>query len=102
MRYGAIPVVADTGGLHDSVEPWHATKKTGCGIRFPADSEPGLRQGLDQALALWDEPAMMKSARQNGMKGDWSWGAAVPAYDTVYRSSAGLSSYGRKKKRKES
>jgi len=102
MRYGAIPVVADTGGLHDSVEPWHATKKTGCGIRFPADSEPGLRQGLDQALALWDEPAMMKSARQNGMKGDWSWGAAVPAYDTVYRSSAGLASSGRKKTRKES
>ena len=102
MRYGAIPVVADTGGLHDSVEPWHAAKKSGCGIRFPADSEPGLRRGLDQALALWDEPAMMKAARQNGMSRDWSWGAAVPAYDTVYRSSAGLSSPGKKKERKES
>jgi len=97
MRYGAIPVVADTGGLHDSVEAWSASKKSGCGIRFPTNSEPGLRKGLDQALAWWDEPAMMKAARQNGMKRDWGWGAAVPAYDTVYRSSAGLSS-GRKKK----
>jgi len=92
MRYGAIPVVADTGGLHDSVEPWSGANQAGCGIRFPADSAPGLRQGLDQALALWDEPAMMKVARQNGMKRDWSWGAAVPAYDKVYRASTGLSS----------
>ena len=97
MRYGAIPVVADTGGLHDSVEPWNPVKKSGGGIRFPANSEPGLRKGLDQALAWWDEPAMMKAARQNGMRRDWGWGAAVPAYDTVYRSSLGLSS-GRKKK----
>ena len=97
MRYGAIPVVADTGGLHDSVESWNAAKKSGCGIRFAADSETGLRKGLDQALALWDEPAMMKAARQNGMKADWSWGAAVPAYDTVYRSAAGLSSPRKKK-----
>ena len=101
MRYGAIPVVADTGGLHDSVEPWNAVEKTGCGIRFAADSEPGLRQGLDQALAWWDEPAIMTAARQNGMKRDWSWGAAVPAYDMVYRSAAGLAS-SEKKKGKES
>jgi hypothetical protein len=40
---------------------------------------------------------MMKAARLNGMRRDWGWGAAVPAYDTVYRSSVGLSS-GRKKK----
>ena len=97
MRYGAIPVVADTGGLHDSVEPWRAETQTGCGIRLAADSEGGLCLGLDQALALWDEPAMMGRARQNGMQRDWSWGAAVPAYDTVYRSSVGLSSPKRKK-----
>ena len=96
MRYGAIPVVADTGGLHDSVEPWSRGKQTGCGIRFSADSETGLGKGLDQALALWDEPAMMKLARRNGMKRDWGWGAAVPAYETVYRSSAGLASFGKK------
>ena len=97
MRYGAIPVVADTGGLHDSVETWSAAQKAGGGIRFPADSATGLRRGLDQALAMWDEPAMMKLARQNGMKGDWSWGAAVPAYDTVYRSAVGFIPPQRKK-----
>ena len=100
MRYGAVPVVADTGGLHDSVEAWHGSKKSGCGIRFPSGTKAGIRQGLDQALALWDEPAMMKTARLHGMKRDWSWGAAVPAYDHVYRSSAGPSSPGRKKKTK--
>jgi len=28
----------------------------------------------------------MKSARQNGMKKEWGWGSAVPAYEKVYRS----------------
>jgi glycogen synthase len=47
-----------------------------------------LAGGVDRALAIWDEPAMMKAARRNGMSKDWSWGAAVPAYEKVYQSLA--------------
>ena len=42
MRYGAIPVVSDTGGLRDTVEEWDSVKKTGTGFRGQASSEQGL------------------------------------------------------------
>jgi len=86
MRYGAIPVVGDTGGLHDTVEEWEGAAKKGTGFLFHPHTEPALRGALDRALALWDEPAIMKTARQNGMKKEWGWGSAVPAYEKVYRS----------------
>ena len=86
MRYGAIPVVGDTGGLHDTVEEWNGKTKKGTGFLFHPHTESALRGAVDRALALWDEPAIMKLARQNGMKQEWGWGSAVPAYEKVYRS----------------
>ena len=86
MRYGSIPVVGDTGGLHDTVEEWDREGKRGTGFLFRPHTEAALREALDRALALWDEPAIMKVARQNGMKKEWGWGSAVPAYEKVYRS----------------
>src|SRR4029077_12717860 len=32
MRYGAIPVVTDVGGLHDTVKPYDAMRGTGTGF----------------------------------------------------------------------
>jgi starch synthase len=87
MRYGAIPVVGKVGGLRDTVEEWDGKKKKGTGFLFVPTAE-GLAGGVDRALAIWDEPAMMKAARRNGMSKDWSWGAAVPAYEKVYQSLA--------------
>ena len=86
MRYGAIPIVGDTGGLHDTVQEWGSAKKSGNGFLFHPHTGAALREALDRALALWDEPAIMKVARQNGMKQEWGWGSAVPAYENVYRS----------------
>ena len=86
MRYGAIPVVSDTGGLRDTVEEWDSVKKTGTGFRGQASSEQGLLEAVDRGLALWNEPAMMSVVRRNGMSRDWGWGASVPAYEKVYRS----------------
>jgi starch synthase len=85
MRYGAIPVVGEVGGLRDTVRKWDAKKKEGTGVRFVPTPE-GLAGGLDRALAIWNEPAMINEVRRNGMTEDWSWGAAVPAYEKVYRS----------------
>jgi starch synthase len=87
MRYGAIPVVGEVGGLRDTVRKWDAKKKEGTGVRFVPTPE-GLAGGLDRALAIWNEPAMINEVRRNGMTEDWSWGAAVPAYEKVYRSLA--------------
>ena len=84
MRYGAIPVVGRVGGLRDTVEEWDGGRETGTGFLFEPTAE-GLAGGVDRALAIWNEPAMMKKVRRNGMTRDWSWAAAVPAYEKVYQ-----------------
>ena len=84
MRYGAIPVVGRVGGLRDTVEEWDGERETGTGFLFEPTAE-GLAGGVDRALAIWNEPAMMKKVRRNGMTRDWSWAAAVPAYEKVYQ-----------------
>lgn len=89
MRYGAIPVVSDTGGLHDTVEPWSAATGQGVGFRFSPAEAGGLGRALDQALALWDQPAMMKKVRQNGMNQKNGWESVVPVYERLYRSLLG-------------
>ena len=87
MRYGCIPVVADVGGLRDTVQEWDKKTEKGTGFRFLPTAE-GVAAGVDRALAIWDEPAMMNEIRRNGMSKDWGWGSAVPAYEKVYQSLA--------------
>ncbi len=87
MRYGCIPVVGDVGGLRDTVQEWDKKTEKGTGFRFLPTAE-GVATGVDRALAIWDEPAMMNEIRRNGMSKDWGWGSAVPAYEKVYQSLA--------------
>jgi len=85
MRYGCIPVVGDVGGLRDTVQEWDKKTEKGTGFRVLPTAE-GVAAGVDRALAIWDEPAMMNAIRRNGMSKDWGWGSAVPAYEKVYQS----------------
>jgi len=87
MRYGCIPVVTDVGGLRDTVQEWDKKTEKGTGFRVLPTAE-GVAAGMDRALAIWDEPAMMNVIRRNGMSKDWGWGSAVPAYEKVYQSLA--------------
>jgi starch synthase len=87
MRYGCIPVVTDVGGLRDTVQEWDKKTEKGTGFRLLPTAE-GVAAGMDRALAIWDEPAMMNVIRRNGMSKDWGWGSAVPAYEKVYQSLA--------------
>ena len=34
MRYGTLPIVRETGGLRDTVEPYNEYENTGCGFSF--------------------------------------------------------------------
>ena len=48
--YGSLPIVRNTGGLHDSVSPMDLEAGTGNGFLFDTYDSGGLAWAIDQAM----------------------------------------------------
>lgn len=84
MRYGAIPVVADVGGLRDTVDPIDVARACGTGIRFESEDASALSRAIDSALALYGQVDAMLAARRRGMAKDVSWGRSARSYVELF------------------
>ena len=86
MRYGTTPIVRETGGLKDTVQPYDAETNTGNGFTFGPYNADLLLEAVKQAKALyfgdrwrWDE-----MARRN-MQKDVSWEGSARQYRELYQ-----------------
>ena len=76
MRYGAIPVVTDVGGLHDTVVDADEDRG-GTGFVAPEASSVAFTSALFRAVASPRHRAATRHALSGrGMKLDWSWSGA--------------------------
>jgi starch synthase len=82
LRYGTVPVVRNTGGLHDTVIDYG--DKNGYGIRFNHASVPDMTHGIWRSVELYQQPGMLKEIRQRMMQLDFSWENSVRAYLDLY------------------
>lgn len=85
-RYGAIPVVRETGGLYDSIKPYYLDGKTihGNGFTF-ADYRPdALADRIRAALALYADEEQRRRLVTKIMKTDFSWTASAEQYLALY------------------
>jgi len=89
MRYGSIPVVANTGGLHDTVI--QAGSTSGTGFLFQSGSAPALLGAIEQSLAMLRNSEAWTALQRRAMNEDFSWTASVSAYLAVYRKALGRS-----------
>ena len=48
--YGSLPVVHDTGGIHDTVQHMDLAANTGNGFMFKFYDSQGLRWAIDEAM----------------------------------------------------
>lgn len=53
-KYGTLPVVHDTGGIHDTVDHLHYDGRLGNGFRFQHYSAEGLRWAIDEAISFFN------------------------------------------------
>ncbi|MDD2455449.1 MAG: glycogen/starch synthase [Kiritimatiellae bacterium] len=58
--YGSLPVVHDTGGLHDTVEHLDLPKDRGNGFVFRVYDSRGLDWAMDKAMEFYRQPAPEK------------------------------------------
>ena len=84
LKYGTLPLVRRTGGLADSVQTFDPRSGEGTGFVFDHYTPQGLGWALDQALALYRHPEMLKQARRNAMSVDHSWTRHAREYVELY------------------
>ena len=85
LRYGTIPVVRETGGLADSVQPINRAAATGTGVLFRDYDEAGLAWAINRALDLFEDQALWQKIVRNGMAMDFSWHHQGDEYVKIFR-----------------
>ncbi|TPE50775.1 glycogen synthase GlgA [Amaricoccus solimangrovi] len=89
LRYGAVPIVARTGGLADTViDANTAALNAGVatGVQFLPVDAAGLRHAIRQAVRLFRQPGTWDGLRVNGMRSDVSWDRSAALYADLYKS----------------
>ncbi len=84
LRYGTIPMVRDTGGLHDTVVDMGDTD--GFGIKFLNASEEDIVYSVERAIVVYKDKKQMNKMIQLAMQIDHSWESVVKEYKQVYES----------------
>ena len=85
MRYGAVPIVRQTGGLNDTVRSCQVGQPDGNGYVFAAYDAGAMLDTVGQAVGLYHGDAEgFRMVRRRGMEGDFSWDRSAGAYRNIY------------------
>ena len=84
MRYGAVPIVRNVGGLSDTVENFDSLKHTGNGFVFNEFSEFALYGQIVRSYEIFKNKALWKKLQLNGMNSDYSWEHSASDYVKLY------------------
>ena len=85
LRYGTIPIVRETGGLRDTVEPYNEYENTGTGFSFANYNAHEMLYIVEYA-----EKTFRKNKKEwhaivrRGMECDYSWNRSAREYEKLY------------------
>lgn len=85
LRYGTVPMVRETGGLKDTVQPYNEDEKIGTGFTF-------TNYNADEMLAMvrYAKEIYFNHKRdwyqiiERGMNADFSWHTSAKKYEELY------------------
>ena len=85
MRYGTLPIVRETGGLKDTVEPYNEFENTGTGFSFKEYNAHDMLHVIRYAYEIYNErPEQWKAMMKRAMEQDFSWNASAREYEKMY------------------
>lgn len=86
LRYGTVPVVRETGGLRDTVEPYNEFAKTGTGFSFRNYNAHEMLNTINYAKKVYyDDKESWYGIMERGMKMDYSWQKSAEKYQELYQ-----------------
>ncbi|WP_370678242.1 glycogen synthase GlgA [Pleomorphomonas sp. PLEO] len=88
LRYGAIPIVARTGGLAETVIDANEaaiTAGVATGFQFRPGSVEDLYNAIDRALTTFENARSWRRLQTQAMRTDFGWGRSAERYARLYR-----------------
>ena len=84
LRYGTLPVVRETGGLKDTVQPYNEYTGEGNGFSFANYNAHDMLHTLRRALAVYRQGDVWERIIRNAMRSDYSWSQSAQQYRELY------------------
>lgn len=87
LRYGTLPIVRETGGLKDTVEPYNEYEKTGTGFSFSNYNAHEMLATIRYAERIYyDKKRDWNKIVERAMAQDFSWNNSARQYEELYDS----------------
>ena len=85
LRYGTLPIVRETGGLKDTVEPYNEFEGTGTGFSFSNYNAHEMLSTIRYAEHIYyDKKREWNKMVDRAMAKDFSWGNSARQYEEMY------------------
>ncbi len=85
LRYGTLPIVRETGGLKDTVEPYDEIEGTGTGFSFAAYNAHEMLNTIRYAQKVYyKKKREWNKMVERAMEADFSWDVSANKYQEMY------------------
>ena len=85
LRYGSLPIVRETGGLKDTVEPYNEYENKGTGFSFMNYDPEDLLGTIHYAESVFfGHKAAWNRIAERAMRQDFSWKNSAHSYQELY------------------
>ena len=85
LRYGTVPIVRETGGLKDTVQPYNEFSSSGTGFSFANYNADEMLNTINYAKSVFfDTRREWDKLVYRGMKMDFSWNSSAKQYEGLY------------------
>jgi len=83
-RYGAVPIVRETGGLKDSIMPYETDGGKGNGFTFGDYMSDSIIEVINRACAVYNDKEQWAELIKRVMDWDFSWDQSAKEYIKMY------------------
>ncbi len=85
LRYGALPIVRETGGLKDTVQPYNEFDGTGTGFSFANYDPRELLNTINYSKRIFfDDKNAWAAMQKRAMEQNFSWDNSAKIYEQLY------------------
>lgn len=85
LRYRTVPIVRETGGLRDTVQPYSEVTGEGTGFTFTNYNAHDMLYTIRRALSLYADEEAWNRINKNIAKTDFGWEQSAKQYMSLYR-----------------